>query len=107
MQAERVLCFDAENGDEIWTYTYDCEYVGVGYPAGPRASVIIEGSYAYSLGTMGNLFCFDKEKGGVIWSKDLNEEYSIRMPIWGIASAPIIIDDKIFTMRQVIPHLFL
>jgi outer membrane protein assembly factor BamB len=94
-QAERVLCFDAENGDEIWTYTYDCEYIGVGYPAGPRASVIIEGPYAYSLGTMGNLFCFDKEKGGVIWSKDLNEEYRIRMPIWGIASAPIIVNDKI------------
>ena len=94
-QAERVLCFDAENGDEIWTYTYDCEYVGVGYPAGPRASVIIEGPYAYSLGTMGNLFCFDKENGGVIWSKDLNEEYRIRMPIWGIASAPIIVDDNI------------
>jgi outer membrane protein assembly factor BamB len=94
-EVERVLCFDAENGNEIWTYTYDCEYVGVGYPAGPRASVIVEGPLAYSLGTMGNLFCFNKENGDIIWGKDLNEEYKIRMPIWGIASAPILIDDKI------------
>jgi outer membrane protein assembly factor BamB len=94
-QVERVLCFSADTGKEIWTYTYNCEYVGVGYPAGPRASVIIDGPYAYSLGTMGNLFCFGKDKGDVKWSKDLNQEYRIRMPIWGIASAPIIVDDKI------------
>jgi outer membrane protein assembly factor BamB len=89
------LCFDADTGKEIWSHTYECEYVGVGYPAGPRASVIIDGPNAYSLGTMGNLFCFDKDKGLVKWSKDLNEEYRIRMPIWGIASAPIIVDDMI------------
>ncbi len=92
---ERVLCFEADTGKEVWAYTYDCEYIGVGYPAGPRVSVIIDGPHAYSLGTMGNLFCFDKDKGIVKWSKDLNQEYRIRMPIWGIASAPIIVDDKI------------
>ncbi len=94
-EIERVLCFDANTGDEIWSYSYDCEYVGVGYPAGPRASVIIDGNSAYSLGTMGNLFCFQKETGKILWQKDLNKEYEIRMPIWGIASAPLIVDDKI------------
>ena len=94
-EVERVLCFNAENGEKIWSYSYDCEYIGVGYPAGPRASVVIDGDHAFSLGTMGHLFCFNKKTGTVIWSRDLNREYSIRMPIWGIAAAPLIVDDKI------------
>ena len=90
---ERVLCFNAETGKEIWSYTYDCDYVGIGYPAGPRSSVVIDQERAYSLGAMGHLFCFDKSSGKVLWQKDLNDEYKIRMPIWGIASAPLVFED--------------
>ena len=92
---ERVLCFSARNGEKIWSYSYDCDYAGVGYPAGPRASVIIEENRAYSLGTMGHFFCFENETGEVIWSKDPNAEYQIRMPTWGISAAPLIVDEKI------------
>jgi outer membrane protein assembly factor BamB len=92
---ERVLCFNALTGEKIWSYSYDCDYAGVGYPAGPRASVIIEENHAYSLGTMGHFFCFENETGEVIWSKDLNAEYQIRMPTWGISAAPLIVDEKI------------
>ncbi|HSH19073.1 MAG TPA: PQQ-binding-like beta-propeller repeat protein, partial [Draconibacterium sp.] len=61
----------------------------------PRASVIINNGKAYSLGTMGHFFCFDAETGKVLWQKDLNTEYEIKMPIWGIASTPLIVDEKI------------
>lgn len=93
-QAERVLCFDEETGEQIWVFQYDCVY-NVGYPAGPRASVVINEGKAYSLGTMGHLFCFNAESGRVLWQKDLNTEYKIDMPIWGIASTPLVVDEKI------------
>lgn len=94
-QQERVLCFDEETGAEIWEFAYDCEYSGVGYPAGPRASVVINKGKAYSLGTMGHFYCFDAASGNVLWQKDLNVEYEIIMPIWGIAATPLIVEDKI------------
>lgn len=94
-QLERVLCFDELTGKKIWDFSYNCEYVGVGYPAGPRASVVINDGKAYSLGTMGNFFCFDAENGKVLWQKDLNTEYEINMPIWGISATPLIVEDKI------------
>jgi len=94
-QTEGVLCFDEQSGEKLWEFRYPCEYSGVGYPAGPRASVVINNSKAYSLGTMGNLFCFNAENGNIIWKKDLNSEYEIRMPIWGISATPLIVDDKI------------
>jgi outer membrane protein assembly factor BamB len=94
-EIERVMCFDAMTGEKIWSHSYDCEYGGFGYPAGPRASVIIDGDRAYSLGAMGNLFCFQNKTGNVLWYKDLKEEYNIKMPTWGIAAAPLIVDDKL------------
>jgi len=94
-EQERIRCFDTETGSELWTHTYDCRYEGVGYLAGPRASVVIHEGMAYSLGTMGHLFCLDAVNGKVIWAKDMNSEYEIRMPIWGIAAAPLVVEDKL------------
>jgi len=102
-QAERVLCFDEQSGKEIWVHQYACVYEGVGYPAGPRASVVIREGKAYSLGTMGHLFCFDAGTGKVLWQKNLNKEYEIDMPIWGIASTPLVLDDKIIVQVSASP----
>ncbi len=89
-QIERVHCFDWKTGEPQWTHSYDCVYDKVGYTAGPRASVTIDDGRAYSLGSMGHLFCFEAASGKVLWSKDLNDQYKIRMPIWGIAASPIV-----------------
>lgn len=94
-QVERIHCFDAATGRALWTHAYDCKYRDVSYDAGPRASVLIDAGRAYALGTMGNLHCLDAGDGSVVWKKDLNREYRIRMPIWGIAAAPVVEDDLI------------
>jgi outer membrane protein assembly factor BamB len=94
-QVERVHCFDADTGERLWTHTYDCPYRGVQYDAGPRASVTVHDGRAYALGTMGHLHCFDAKTGKVLFARDLNSEYKIRMPIWGIAAAPLIEGDKL------------
>ncbi|GAB4466214.1 MAG: PQQ-like beta-propeller repeat protein [Armatimonadaceae bacterium] len=89
-EVERVHCFDWKTGKQVWSFTYDCPYVGVSFPNGPRASVTIHDGKAYSLGSMGNLYCFDAATGKVLWNKDLNTEYKIRLPDWGIAASPLI-----------------
>src|SRR4051812_23203491 len=33
-QVERVHAFDSKTGQNLWTQTYDCEYIDVGYTAG-------------------------------------------------------------------------
>lgn len=89
-QIERVHCFDAAAGTPIWSLSYDCPYVGVDYDAGPRASVTVHDGLAYALGGMGHLHCLEAATGEVVWKRDLNAEYKIRMPVWGIAAAPLI-----------------
>jgi outer membrane protein assembly factor BamB len=94
-QTERIHALDADSGKPLWTYEYPCPYVGVGYDAGPRASVSIDEGRAYSLGAMGHLFCLDAATGRVLWKHDCYEEYSIRMPIWGIAASPLVEGDLV------------
>jgi outer membrane protein assembly factor BamB len=96
LQVERVHCFDAASGIKLWSHEYPCKYT-ISYTAGPRAHVTVdEGRTAYALGAMGHLHSFDVG-GAVLWKKDLNAEYTIdesgRMPIWGIAAAPLVYDD--------------
>jgi outer membrane protein assembly factor BamB len=94
-ERERVHAFDWTDGRELWTHSYPTRYGEVSYPAGPRASVTIDDGRAYSLGTVGQLFCLDAVNGSVLWQKDLAKEYEIRIPIWGVAAAPLIEGDSV------------
>ena len=94
-ELERVHCFDAVTGGHLWSYDYACVYGKVGKENGPRAAVAIDQGRAYSLGTVGDLFCFDAATGKVLWSKDLRKQYDIKLPIWGIAAAPLVEGDVV------------
>ena len=94
---ERVLCFDWKTGTALWKITYECHYKDFSYTAGPRASVTVQDGRAYALGAAGHLHCADAATGRILWKRDLRREYRIRMPLWGIASSPIIEGDVLIT----------
>jgi len=87
--SERVLCFDAQSGEPLWVHAYDAPYT-VSYRAGPRASVAVDNGRAYAVGSMGHFHCLNVADGSVVWKRDLQTQYDIDMPIWGIAAAPLI-----------------
>lgn len=89
-EVERVHCFDFETGEKLWSHVYPCVYQGVSYDAGPRCAVQVADGRAFSLGTLGHLFCLDAATGEVRWSHDLGAEFGTRMPIWGISAAPVL-----------------
>ncbi len=93
-EVERVLCFDAADGKLIWQHVYDVNYT-ISYTAGPRAAVTVHDGKALSVGAMGHLKCFDAVSGDLRWEHDLASEYHARMPIWGIAAAPLVHDDLV------------
>ncbi len=93
-QRERIHCFDEETGKSLWVFEYDCVYT-ISYEAGPRASVSIEDGRIYALGAMGNFHCLNAATGEVIWQRDLNRDYEIQMPIWGISASPLLWQDSV------------
>jgi len=92
--AERVLCFDWTDGSKLWEHAYPCNYGKLSYACGPRASVTIDDGRAYSLGSMGHFLCLDAATGEVLWKKD-PDEFKVRVPIWGVAAAPLIEGDLV------------
>ncbi|MCA9418286.1 MAG: PQQ-binding-like beta-propeller repeat protein, partial [Candidatus Omnitrophica bacterium] len=96
-EIERVHCLDWETGKSIWSTSYEAVYK-VDYDLGPRASVTIDEGRAYALGTMGNFHCYDAASGETLFAKDLQTEYEIEMPIWGIAASPLIYKDSVILM---------
>lgn len=99
-EMERIHCFDFQTGKALWTKDYACDYGAIGYKAGPRASVSIDGDRAYALGATGRLHCLNVENGEVFWQRNLDAEYDIsreddqnRMPIWGISASPLVFEE--------------
>lgn len=93
--SERILCFDETSGQELWSIAYPCSYGKVQYPAGPRASVTIDRGKAYALGSTGRIHAVDAKTGKILWQKDLDAEYRINLPQWGITAAPLIFADLV------------
>jgi outer membrane protein assembly factor BamB len=88
---ERVLCLNAEDGRQVWSFAYPVQY-NVGYPTGPRTSVQFYEGKVYSFGTMGHLYCFDAATGRIIWQVNAMETYQSRIPTWGLASNPLMVN---------------
>ncbi len=78
---ERVLCFDAETGKEVWKHEYPVRYT-VSYPAGPRATPVIDEGRVFTIGAEGHMFCFDATTGKEIWKKEFQKDFGTKMPIW-------------------------
>ncbi len=96
-QLERVLCFDAETGKENWKHEYETRYT-ISYPLGPRATPAVDDDYVYTLGAMGNLFCFETATGRIIWQKNLPTDFGTDVPAWGMAGAPLVDGDQLIVL---------
>ncbi len=86
---ERVLCLDGTTGTLKWQYVYSCAY-SIAYPTGPRCTPAVDGNHVYTLGAMGDLHCFDRFTGEVVWHVELPKKYHVSPPPWGYASHPLV-----------------
>ena len=95
--SERILCFDATSGDELWKVTYDRPY-HLSYANGPRATPTVDGDRVYVLGAEGDLRCLQTNTGELVWKKQLAEEFQVESPIWGHAAHPLVHGDLLFCL---------
>lgn len=94
---ERVLCLDAETGQELWMHEYEVTYT-IQYPAGPRTTPVVDEGRVYTIGAQGDLYCLDAERGKVLWQKSFEKDYQTKLPTWGMSASPVVEGNQLITL---------
>ena len=92
---ERVLCFSASDGKQLWKHEYNCSYE-ISFPAGPRATPTVDGDRVYTLGAEGDLRCLRTNDGSLVWSRNLPRDYQTTTPMWGYCGHPLVDGQRLF-----------
>lgn len=87
---EFVVCLDASNGEEIWRFRSDSNYIESMGGNGPRATPTIDGELLYTVTAQGKLYALNAENGVKAWSHDLQREFGSKIPRWGICTSPLV-----------------
>jgi outer membrane protein assembly factor BamB len=95
--SERVLCLNESDGKAVWKYEYQRAY-NMAYPAGPRATPVVQDGRVYSLGAEGDLFCLEAKTGKKIWGLRFADAFEANTPIWGFAAHPLLDGDKLICL---------
>jgi len=94
---ERILCFNAQNGHELWRVEDQLAY-NLSYANGPRATPTVDGERVYVLGAEGDLKCLRVDNGELVWKKHLSQEFNAPAPQWGHAAHPLVHGDLLYCL---------
>lgn len=92
---DTVYCLGALDGSKIWQHSFPAKTLAKYHIGGTLATPSVDGDRVYVSNRWGKMFCFDAETGKVEWSKDLQQEYGVKVPTWGLAASPLVLDDMI------------
>jgi len=97
--AERLTCYHAETGAQLWTSESPVEYQDMyGYNNGPRSSPVVDQNQVYVYGVGGRLAANDVASGRVLWEKDTKQEYGVIQNFFGVGSTPCVFEDLLLVV---------
>jgi outer membrane protein assembly factor BamB len=97
-QQEVVAAYDLETGRELWTHNWNAEFRESMGGDGPRATPTWNEGRVYSLGALGELRCLDARTGKAIWARNILKDNEAENLQWGMAAAPLIVEDKVIVL---------
>lgn len=93
--AEQVVAFNSETGEEIWRSSYPRTPYRSELGSGPRATPSVVDGRLYTMGITGVLSSFDCKTGDPIWQVNPYDELQATRPGFGVCSSPLVVDGKI------------
>ncbi len=92
---EVVACYSAITGDPVWRHHDATRFFESNGGAGPRATPTLSGGRVYTFGATGILNVLDAADGAVVWSRNVASDIGAKVPTWGFASSPVLIDEVV------------
>lgn len=102
-ETDTVFCLSTKSGEVVWKHSYArqerLERTATGR-AGTNTTPTVHGGKVYTYSGDAQLFCFEAEKGDVLWSRELMKEMGVRHPQYDHNSSPVIVDDLVIVLAR-------